>query len=47
VSDVFGFVHYEFIPEGHTVSKEMLIKLHCRLRDAVKRKYSEKLAQNS
>ena len=36
-----GMVHYEFIPEGKTVSGEMFIDIHHCLRDMVRRKHLE------
>jgi hypothetical protein len=43
--DAQGLVYYKFIPEGHTVKKEMYIKILHHFRDAV-RKRPEELAQN-
>jgi hypothetical protein len=37
-----GIVHYGFIPEGKTVSKEMYTDILSRLRDAVRRKCPHK-----
>jgi hypothetical protein len=41
---VQGLVHYEFIPEGCIVNKEMYIKILCHLRNTVKRKHLEILS---
>jgi hypothetical protein len=32
--DVHVLFHYEFIPEGHTVNKEIYIDIPCHLREA-------------
>jgi hypothetical protein len=40
-------LHYEFIPEGHTVNGEKYIKILCHLMDAVSRKYQEKRERKS
>jgi hypothetical protein len=40
--DANGFVDYEFIPEEHTVSKEMYVGIPHHLKDALRRKYAEK-----
>jgi hypothetical protein len=45
--DAQGLVHYEFIPEGRTVNKEMHIEILRRLMDAVRRKRPGKRAQRS
>jgi hypothetical protein len=42
-----GIVHYEFIPEGKTVKKEMYSDILRRLKDAVRRKRPEKWRINS
>jgi hypothetical protein len=34
-------VHYEFIPEGKTVTGEIFIDIHRCLKDAVRRKHPE------
>jgi hypothetical protein len=39
--DTQCLVDYEFIPEGHTVSKEMYVRILHSLRDAVRRKLAE------
>jgi hypothetical protein len=40
-------VHYEFIPEGRTVNKEIYVEILCGLRDAVRKKQPEMWARNS
>lgn len=45
--DTQGLVHYEFIPEGRTVNREMYVDILRRLRDAVRRKRPEKWARNN
>ena len=42
-----GTVHYEFIPKGKIVSKEMYTDILHRLMDAVRRKCAEKWRTNS
>jgi hypothetical protein len=42
-----GIVHYELIPEGRTVSKEMHVEILRRFRDTAKRKYQENWTRNS
>ncbi|GBO18478.1 hypothetical protein AVEN_231257-1 [Araneus ventricosus] len=39
-------IHYEFIPEGQTVNKELYLEILKRLRDAIRRKRPEKWATN-
>ena len=34
-------VHYEFLPQGHTVNKEYYIDIMRRLRDAIHQKLTE------
>ncbi|GBL81888.1 hypothetical protein AVEN_50488-1 [Araneus ventricosus] len=41
-----GGIHYEFIPEGQTVNKELYLEILKRLRDAIRRKRPEKWATN-
>jgi hypothetical protein len=41
-----GLVHYKFIPEGHTLNKEVNVKILCRLWDAVRRTCLEKWTQS-
>jgi hypothetical protein len=36
-----GLVHYEFIPKGRTVKKEMYVKILCYIRDAARRQRPE------
>jgi hypothetical protein len=36
--------HYEFIPDGSTVNKEMYVKILCHFRDVVRGKYVEECA---
>jgi hypothetical protein len=43
-SDTQCLVHYKFIPEGHTVNKEIYFEILCHLRNAVRRKHPEKVA---
>jgi hypothetical protein len=31
-----GFVHYKFIPEGHTINKGMYVEILRRFRDTVR-----------
>jgi hypothetical protein len=38
-----GLICYEFVPEGHVVNKEMYVRIHHHLRDAVRRKHPEKM----
>jgi hypothetical protein len=45
--DTQDFVHYEFIPEGDTITKEMYVKILHHVRDAVRRKRLEKCTRNS
>jgi hypothetical protein len=45
--DVEYLVHCEFIAEGRTVNKERHIEFFVRLRDALRRKYTEEWARNS
>ena len=45
--DSQGIVHYEFIPEGRTVNKEMYVEILRRLRDAIRRKRPDKWAQKN
>lgn len=42
-----GLIHYEFIPEGQTVNKELYLEILRRLRDAIRRKRPEKWASNN
>jgi hypothetical protein len=44
VGDVQSLIHYDFIPEGHTINKEIYIEILCCLREAVRRKHLEKWA---
>jgi hypothetical protein len=45
--DTQGLVHCEFIPDGHTVNKEVYAEILRRLRDAVRRKNPGKWTRNS
>ncbi|KAJ4428902.1 hypothetical protein ANN_25896 [Periplaneta americana] len=45
--DSQGLIHHEFIPEGHTVTKELYVEILRRLRDAVRRKRPEKWVENN
>jgi histone-lysine N-methyltransferase SETMAR len=45
--DYKGLIHYEFIPEGRTVNKELYVEILRRLRDAIRRKRPEKWAANN
>jgi len=45
--DSQGIIHYEFIPQGVTVNKEMYTDIIYRLIDAVRRKHPEKWRTNS
>jgi hypothetical protein len=45
--DAYGLVHYEFIPKGCTVNKQVCVKIIRHLWDAVRRKRLEKQARNS
>jgi hypothetical protein len=40
-------IHYEFISESKTVNKQLYIDILCHLRDAVRRKCSDKWRTNS
>ena len=42
-----GFVHYEFVPNGQTVSQVYYLEVLERLREEVKRKRPERFANNS
>jgi len=42
-----GIIHYEFIPQGITVNKEIYTDISCHLMDAVRRKHPEKWRTNS
>ncbi|GBN04599.1 hypothetical protein AVEN_148590-1 [Araneus ventricosus] len=44
--DYDSVIHYEFIPKGQTVNKELYLEILERLRDAIRRKRSEKWATN-
>ncbi|GBO02352.1 hypothetical protein AVEN_108878-1 [Araneus ventricosus] len=44
--DYDSVIHYEFIPEGQTVTKELYLEILKRLRDAIRRKRPEKWATN-
>ncbi|GBN56533.1 hypothetical protein AVEN_206886-1 [Araneus ventricosus] len=44
--DYDSVIHYEFIPEGQTVNKELYVEILKRLRDAIGRKRPEKWATN-
>ncbi|GBN31099.1 hypothetical protein AVEN_48528-1 [Araneus ventricosus] len=44
--DYDSVIHYEFIPEGQTVNKELYMEILKRLRDAIRRKLPEKGATN-
>ncbi|GBM16163.1 hypothetical protein AVEN_126434-1 [Araneus ventricosus] len=44
--DYDSVIHYEFIPEGQTVNKELYLEILKRLRDAIRRKRPEKWATN-
>ncbi|GBN31020.1 Mariner Mos1 transposase [Araneus ventricosus] len=44
--DYDSVIHYEFIPEGETVNKELYLEVFKRLRDAIRRKQPEKWATN-
>ncbi|GBL84997.1 Mariner Mos1 transposase [Araneus ventricosus] len=44
--DYDSVIHYEFIPEGQTVNKELYLGIFKRLRDAIRRKRPEKWAAN-
>ncbi|GBM99113.1 hypothetical protein AVEN_60459-1 [Araneus ventricosus] len=44
--DYDSVIHYEFIPEGQTVNKELYLEILKRLGDAVRRKRLEKWATN-
>lgn len=44
--DYRGLIHYEFIPEGRTVNKQLYTEILKRLRDAIRRKRPEKWAGN-
>ncbi|GBL89255.1 hypothetical protein AVEN_225799-1 [Araneus ventricosus] len=50
MSEVFfdydSVTHYEFIPEGQTVNKELYLEILKRLRDAIRRKRPEKWTTN-
>jgi hypothetical protein len=37
--DVQGLIHYELIPEGHTVNKETYVEILKCMRDAMRRKH--------
>lgn len=45
--DYKGLIHYEFIPEGRAVNKELYVEVLRRLRDAIRRKRPEKWAENN
>jgi hypothetical protein len=38
-----GLIHYEFIPEGHTMNKEMCVEILCHFRDAMRGKHQKKI----
>ncbi|GBM12893.1 hypothetical protein AVEN_114971-1 [Araneus ventricosus] len=44
--DYDSVIHYEFIPGGQTVNKELYLEILKRLRDAIRRKGPEKWAAN-
>lgn len=45
--DYKGLIHYEFIPQGQTVTKELNVEILRLLRDAIRRKHPEKWAGNN
>lgn len=44
--DYSGLIHYEFIPEGRTINKQLYTEILKRLRDAIRQKRPEKWAGN-
>jgi hypothetical protein len=40
--DAQGLIHYEYFTVGHSVNKEMYVKILRHLRDPVRRKHTEK-----
>jgi len=43
-SDMEGIVHYEYVPQGQTVNQQFYLQVLKRLRPAVSRKRTQKLA---